>query len=191
MAYATYTTRAIVCGTKDSYTSDRSYLLLTERAGMLWASARSVREEKSRQRYALQGFSLIRVSLVRGKTGWRIGSVAAEDNFYHRAPSRAERGLVTRIVKRNRQFVRGEEPQPALFADTLVALGAVVERPVEDGRAILQTYELRLLYHLGYIAPKPAFHSYLDSSDNWYQAPKPLPKEAEQAIAKAETASHL
>ena len=38
---------------------------------MVLAAARSVREEKSRQRYALQEFALVRVSLIKGKSGWR------------------------------------------------------------------------------------------------------------------------
>lgn len=56
MAYETYTTEALVCGTFNRNTADRSYLLFTREAGMLYADARSVREERSRQRYALRTF---------------------------------------------------------------------------------------------------------------------------------------
>ena len=56
MAYVTYTTLALVCGTFDQKTSDRSYMLFTREAGMLFASARSVREERSKQRYASTRF---------------------------------------------------------------------------------------------------------------------------------------
>lgn len=191
MAYATYTTKAIVCGHKDSYTSDRSYLLFTERAGMLWASARSVREEKSRQRYALQDFSLIRVSLVRGKTGWRIGSVTAEQNFYHAAKSRQLRGLVVQVIKKNRQFIRGEEPHPRLFSDTLLALEAIIDTGIETNEHLTNIYYLRLLNHLGYVAPNLAFSMYLEDSDSWLEAANQLPTEAIAAIKQAENVSHL
>jgi len=92
MSYATYTTEALVCGSRNNNTSDRAYLLFTEEVGMIWASARSVREERSKQRYALQDFSLIRVSLVKGKSGWRIGSVEATCNPFMEARSRSGQG---------------------------------------------------------------------------------------------------
>lgn len=82
MAYVTYTTDAIVCGTYDRNTADRSYRLFTRELGMLYADARSVRLEKSKQRQALQDFSLIKVSLVKGKAGWKIGSVSEVQNYY-------------------------------------------------------------------------------------------------------------
>ena len=81
MAYATYTTQALVCGTFDRNTADRSYRLFTREFGMVWADARSVRLEKSKQRSALTDFSVVRISLVRGKAGWKIGSVIAQQNF--------------------------------------------------------------------------------------------------------------
>ena len=63
MSYQTYTTEALVCGTYDRNTADRSYRLFARELGMLFADARSVRLEKSRQRMALSDFSLVRVSL--------------------------------------------------------------------------------------------------------------------------------
>ncbi|MEX2341217.1 MAG: recombination protein O N-terminal domain-containing protein, partial [Candidatus Paceibacterota bacterium] len=82
MSYKTYTTEAIVCGSRVNNTSDKSFLLFTKDAGMLWAAAKSVREERSRQRFALQDFSLIRASLIKGKSGWRIGSVESDRNYF-------------------------------------------------------------------------------------------------------------
>ena len=72
MSYQTYITDAVVVGSYASNTADKSYLLFTKRAGMLYATARSVREERSKQRYALQDFSHITVTLVKGKGGWCI-----------------------------------------------------------------------------------------------------------------------
>ena len=45
MSYQTYITEALIVGSFDSNTADKSYLLFTKSAGMLYASARSVREE--------------------------------------------------------------------------------------------------------------------------------------------------
>ncbi len=153
MSYTTYTTPALVCGTYRRNTADGSYQLFTESAGMVHAVARSVREEKSKQRYALQDFSLVRVSLVKGKSGWRIGSVEASENFYHNATSKEARGSVVRMVRLLRRFCGGENPQPELFAyfiDVLTQLSKEQDHR-QDIEAIV---ELRLLLLLGYVDAK-------------------------------------
>jgi len=189
MAYATYTTEALVCGSRPSYTSDKSFLLLTEAAGMLWAAARSVREEKSKQRYALQDFSLIRVSLVKGKSGWRIGSVESEYNAFSGAASREARGALTRVVKLLRQFMQGEEPQPEIFSDVKLALETI--RNLEGDRCfeVLDIFSLRLLNKLGYIAKDKSYEEHLDR-DHWETMPR-LPETAYKAITNAQNVSHL
>jgi len=45
MSSRQYITKAIVCGSVQSMTSDKSYLLFTQELGMVWAQARSVRME--------------------------------------------------------------------------------------------------------------------------------------------------
>ena len=88
MAYQTYITEAIVCGSYDSNTSDRSFLLFAREAGMIYAHAKSVREERSKQRYALQVCSHVRVTLIRGKSGWKIAGVEPQQNLYALATTR-------------------------------------------------------------------------------------------------------
>ena len=190
MAYKTYTTEAIVCGSRDSYTSDRSYLLFTERAGMLWASARSVREEKSKQRYALQDFSIIRVSLVRGRSGWRVGSVESERNAFTDSCTREARGGVTRVLRLIRQFVHGEDPHPRIFKDTKDVLKHLcsVDSSAVDG--VVDLYTLRTLHKLGYVAPHVAYTKLLED-DEWLAHTDALPKEATKAVEQALRVSHL
>lgn len=191
MAYATYTTEALVCGAFDSNTSDRSYLLFTRDAGMVRASARSVREERSKQRYALQEFSLVRVSLVRGKTGWRIGSATGEANVFTNAGAREARAGIVRVIKLLRQFLHGEEPAPALYDDARMALLAL--RDLSGSHApghIVELFTLRLLHKLGYIASEPMFERALTDS-NWTDGAASLPAEATQAIERALSVSHL
>lgn len=151
MSYATYTTEAIVCGTYDRNTTDRSFLLFTREGGMLYAEARGVRRETSKQRSALQDFTRVRVSLIRGKAGWRVGSVEALENYYAQAVDRAARGSVVALIKLVRRFAKGEEPLVEVYdfvAEALVFLsGPVVERAAFD--ALVQ---VRFLGHLGYVA---------------------------------------
>lgn len=188
MAYATYTTEAIVCGSKDSNTSDRSYLLFTERAGMLWANARSVRTEKSKQRYALVDFSVIRVSLVRGKSGWRIGSVESLLNPFMQSKNRQSRAFVQHIVRSLRRFLHGEEPAPNIFVDAKVALQLAIIRTSFE--TLDSVFTLRLLEKLGYISPEPSFQALL-TKDLEAVSNEVVTAEVFKAIDQAYRASHL
>jgi len=154
MSYTTYTTDAIVCGTYDRNTADRSYRLFTRELGMLWADARSVRLEKSKQRFALSDFSLIRVSLVRGKSGWKIGSVTGHKNYYHCATSQSARGSVVSLVRFLRRYVQGEETQVELYDYVIAALDVLAGEVIERG-FVDQVVTLRILAELGYVA-KPS-----------------------------------
>lgn len=153
MAYVTYTTDAIVCGTYDRNTADRSYRLFTRELGMLYADARSVRLEKSRQRMALSDFSLVRVSLLRGRAGWKIGSVTAVRNYYHEAVDQTARGSVVSLVRFVRRYVQGEEVDQALFGQVLDGLELVV-REVPQRAYVDQVLTVRLLVALGYVSKR-------------------------------------
>lgn len=153
MAYATYITEALVCGTKHKNTSDSSYFLFTPQIGMILADAKSVREERSRQRYALQDFSLVRVSLIKGKQGWRIGSIEAIKNYYHEAIDKDARVSVVAIFRLLRRFVQGEEIEPDLFNFTISGLEHVIQsvtRRLFEQRVI----EVKILTLLGYVDVK-------------------------------------
>ncbi len=150
MSYATYITDAYVCGTFNRNTADRSYLLFTREAGMLFADAKSAREERSRQRYALQDFSRIRVSLVKGRQGWKVGSVEALGNDFMQAVSKEARGSVVALYRLLRRFIHGEEPHPELFDFLTESLGCLRETVAK--RDFLELYvETRVLAALGYV----------------------------------------
>lgn len=150
MGYVTYTTQAIVCGTYDRNTADRSYRLFTRELGMLYANARSVRKEESKQRQALADFSHIKVSLVKGKGGWKIGSVVEIKNYYGHAVDQAARGSVVKIIRLIRRFVTGEETQVDLFDEYIRALDFFAEERVER-KCFEHVFVQRILAQLGYI----------------------------------------
>jgi len=153
MAYATYITEALVCGTRVRNTSDSSYLLFTREAGMLFADARSAREEKSKQRYALQDFSRIRVSLIKGKIGWRIGSVEPLTNYYADSEDKFARGSTVSLVRTLRRFIQGEESMQSIF-DYVIASLDVLSKKQENRQYIENVTQLRLLQQLGYVASR-------------------------------------
>lgn len=150
MSYQTYTTEALVCGTFNRNTADRSYLLFTREAGMLFADARSIREERSKQRYAMQDFSYIRVSLVRGKSSWKIGSVEAKKNFYAMAVDKDSRGSIVSTFRFLRRFFSGEEPTPQLFDCIHQSLGVLVGE-LTNRTLIEKSLQVKILTDLGYV----------------------------------------
>lgn len=131
---------------------------------MIYASARSVREERSRQRFALQDFSRITVSLIKGKTGWRIGSVQSEGNYFVEATDRAVRGSIVRICKLLRRFVAGEEPHPNLYDEIIVGLTHLAAPAILNRSLIEEIILTRLLYNLGYIASAPGIDHVLEGN---------------------------
>ncbi len=153
MAYQTYTTEALVCGSWQRNGADRTFLLYTRELGMLYATARSVREERSRQRYALQECAQIRVSLVKGRSGWRIGSVIDISHPFLAASTRAERIAVVKLLRTLRRFISGESATPEIYDLSVDALEHLAAGTISDPQAFALCVEYRILYQLGYIAP--------------------------------------
>ncbi|MDZ4284360.1 MAG: recombination protein O N-terminal domain-containing protein [Patescibacteria group bacterium] len=161
MAYQTYTTDALVIGSKNRLTADRMVALFTREAGLVYARAVSVRREQSKLRYGLQDFSLSRVSLVRGKQGWRITGAECEGNLYFAANNRRSRGALLRTLKLVHRLVRGEETHVALYdllLDGLMELTLGQESEIVRGERILS---LRILSALGYVSPKETYRQVL------------------------------
>jgi recombinational DNA repair protein (RecF pathway) len=189
MSYQTYITEALVCGSFHNNTADKSFLLFTKRAGMLYASARSVREERSKQRYALQDFSLITVSLIKGKTGWRVGSVETEGNLFGSALSRGARGSVVRVLKLLRRFVAGEEPYPELYDELIYGLRYLASDIASHRVLAEEIIEARILSVLGYISHTSELIPVLSPSlrDALDTTPETLLPQIQRATAHAQS----
>ncbi len=162
VAYQTYITEARIYGSRASNTSDRSYLLFTREAGMLYAAAKSVREERSKQRFALQEFSYVRATLIHGKAGWRIAGVEPLSSLYAHADTREARTYIRNIVRLLRRTIHGETPHPRMFDDVLRALAALSGDAFEARELVLT---LRILDVLGYIAPDHRYGALLTHND--------------------------
>lgn len=190
MSYRTYTTEAIVCGTYRHNTDDCSYLLFTRAHGMVFATARSARAEKSRQRYALQDFTHINVSLVKGRAGWRVGSVEAKQNYFTPLATRQGRAAAVSVVTMARRLVIGEEAYPALFDDTAAALNTL---RADEARAadISELYTLRALWRLGYVKPEETLAAVLTETYSFQAGGAPPSAALQKAITHGLSLSHL
>jgi|AntRauTorckE6833_2_1112554.scaffolds.fasta_scaffold00666_4 recombinational DNA repair protein (RecF pathway) len=163
MSYRTYTTAAVVCGSYERQQADKTYRLFTESFGLLFATARSVREERSRQRYALQDFSFLHVSLVKGKAGWRIGSVIDQGNVFLQAPNQAARIEIVRLIRMINRYVHGPEEADSLFPLLRKALQSLGSGQVTFPENYARGIELQILYRLGYIAPSPQWQEWVEA----------------------------
>jgi recombinational DNA repair protein (RecF pathway) len=150
MAYQTYITEAIVCGSWDRNTADKSILLFAREAGMVYVQAKSVRKEHSKQRYALQDASHIRATLIRGKTGWKVAGAEPLQSLYARAETREARALLRDTILLLRRFMHGETAHPDIFDDVLCVLSQGDSFPE---KAIKTLLFMRILNTLGYVAP--------------------------------------
>jgi recombinational DNA repair protein (RecF pathway) len=160
MAYQTYITEAIVCGSNNSHTADRSFLLFTRDAGMIHAYAKSVREERSKQRYALQECSHIRATLVRGKSGWKITGAEPIQNLYMLATTREARAFLRNALLLLRRVIHGETPHADIFDDVIVVFRNTGNFDPRLECVLL----LRILNVLGYVAPKESYRALLTPS---------------------------
>jgi len=146
--YQKYNTEAIVLGSREQGESDRIFALYTRDFGLVRARASAVRKETSRMRYALQSYSRARVSLVRGKRGWRAGGATAGEGKIgtENLPTFA------RIASLVLRLVAGEGQNPYVFAALSEAHDALSEGPLEARATVELVCVARILFGLGYLS---------------------------------------
>lgn len=192
MAYQTYTTDAIVVGSEDAGNADRTIILFSREAGLLFARAVSVRKEQSKLRYGLQDFSYSRVSLVRGKQGWRVVGAERTRNLYFETDERARRAALFRIVKFIRRFVQGEEPHPYLFDVISDGFETFSLCDSEDIKTAERLLTLRMLAALGYVASQGPYQHFISSEPLMRVcSDRSAEREVNTAIESALALSHL
>ena len=109
MAYHIYHTEAIILGAQAMGDGDRIFSLYTRDLGVLFAHAKSVREGRSRLRYALQTFAHVEVDLIRGKHGWKIISARSVDPLADVWRDEQKRYVLAQHAQLLRRLIQGEE----------------------------------------------------------------------------------
>ena len=163
MSYHIYTTDAFVCGGYHNATSDMSVRFFTREFGMIYGIVKSAREERSRQRCAVQDFSHVRVSLIRGKAGWRVGSIEEKANHFYAATTRQKRIAVVSLYRFLIRYIRGEEQLQYVF-DELVEAFSVISSSETDEQCkyLVEIVLYRLFTKLGYIAVSGKEYSFIE-----------------------------
>ena len=157
MSHEKYTTHAIILGSANVQDADKLFWLLTEEFGLIFASAKSVREETSKLRYVLQDLHESQVSLVRGRNIWRL--TGAEECDAQKMSTEAQEAF-GRIATLVRRVTPTDEENAELFAVVRNAHHALTTM---DSKLIETLAVARVLYVLGYVSPKIEYKGLLDT----------------------------
>ncbi len=111
MSHHIYQTDGFILKGREAKDANRFFTIFTKDLGLIGASAQGVRLLKSKLRYSLQDFSLVHLSLVRGREVWRITSAGKIDDI-----SKIENfSVVARIFSLLDRLLAGEEKNADLF----------------------------------------------------------------------------
>ena len=146
-----YTTKAIIIKSFPIGEANKYYFLLTEDLGFIQASAQSVRSDKSKLKGHLQDFCFVKISLVKGKSVWRIvGVETLEAGCFIKEVDKliAIKNIFSLLLR----LLHGEEKNISLF-ETIESFYLFLLKN-ELSKSNIQNLEtiivLRVLYHLGY-----------------------------------------
>lgn len=151
MSYQIYTTKALILK-RIPYDANVSYLLYTKDFGLISALATGVRKSESKLRYALQEYSLIDISLVKGRSTWRITSAILEKNLYIAAEHREAKAVIARICTQVMRLVVGQEKDEHLFESLICGLRELVSCDLQDISVLEILIMIRMLHILGYVS---------------------------------------
>jgi len=169
--YHLYHTEAFVLSSADIGEGNKSFTLFTRDLGLLSASATSVREERSKLRFALQDLSLAELTLVRGRTAWRVTNAAYIDNVRSAFCRReSEARLFARIFRVLRRLLAGEEKNEQLFLSVKEAFNFLRSHTGKAAAEAEVVLVLRILFLLGYLAPRGEFEHVLCDVALWNDA---------------------
>lgn len=146
-----YTTKAIIIKSVPTGEANRFYFLLTKDLGFIKASAQGVRLLKSKLKGHLQPFSIVNISVVKGKEIWRITSSEIVEN--ESLIKNPDKFFVTKnIFALLLRMLHGEEKNEPLFecVDNFYNFLLKNDLDKEQLKNIEILAVLRILHHLGY-----------------------------------------
>ena len=177
MSYHIYTTEGIILKRAPFGEANLLLYILTAELGLIIASARSARVSASKLRPALQEYTHVVVSCVKGKGGWKVTNVASTENYYFESPEYAHKTLA-QIVSLLIKMIPGEAIHPAVFSlvkNAFVELKNIDKENISNFEMLVV---LRIMFELGYVAKNPEIENFLNNDKNWN-------KDTLESVAKA------
>lgn len=164
--YHKHHTRGIVVSGRSVSDSDKQINIFTESFGMISARVRGARVVRSKLRSGSQDFSSGEFSLVHGKSGWKVVSVRADQNFFEifrQNPLKLK--IVGNFFNLIKKLASEEEANPTLFeiiSNFLKFLTTAAEKDVALAECLTL---MRVLRSLGYVRHDPELVIPMSSSE--------------------------
>ena len=178
--YLIYESKALILESFGAREADKVFTLYTEEFGLIRARAQAVRKMESKLRPHLVDFSLIHVSLVRGKGSWRVVSARREKELPDFSDERGKAFVrATTLILR---LVQGERKDQKLFSIICSAYSLLLENTVEPS-AFEIGLVLKILHELGYVDPKDPFDGFLSNSEFSFETISHFAPFAHRAVA--------
>lgn len=194
MSYHIYTTEGIIL--KRTGFGEANILLhvLTKEFGLIIASARSARLAVSKLRPALQEYTLVSVSLVKGKNGWKITNVVSIDSFFFGLPEYTHK-VMSQVSFVLLQMIQGESPDKELFKIVKEGFNSLKNINQENISFFEVLIVVRILNELGYVVKDEDTKVFLSNPDDWSESALNLVKDKKVMIVshinKALRESHM
>lgn len=145
-------TEALVLRRRSVGETDRSVLLFTKNYGIIWATARGVRNVRSRRSAHLEPFNITIVTLHENGSFYSITDATAVSMFGIQTTSFLKMRayyLLSEIIER---IIPGSVPHKEAYRQTALMFSDVYKADEKDVPAIMEKYLTRMLIHLGYIS---------------------------------------
>ncbi len=166
MSYHIYTTEGIILKRTPFGEANVLLHILTEDLGLIIASARSARLTVSKLRPALQEYSLVTISCVNGKNGWKVTNVSVKENSFFNQPQYARR-VVAQVSSVLLKMIQGEDPHKEVFQiakSGFEYLKYVSEEKIKNFEILIV---LRIMFELGYVAKTEELNVFLSFLEEW------------------------
>jgi len=196
-----YTTPAYVLKSYSNKEANKTLVLLTKDFGLIRVIAQGIRLEKSKHRFALQDFSNVEVSLVKGRAGWRLTSAKANSNIYQEIENQDLFQVVVRIFLLLDRLIQGEEENQDLYSIIEQGIEFILENKDKNKNGesldvldIECVLVLRILNNLGYIGNNKNLSFFTINNDLNNEHIEEIKKERISALSEINRAlkeSHL
>lgn len=166
MSYHVYTTKGIVLKKVNFGEADAVIYVLTRDFGLIIASARSVRLSVSKLRASLQEYSLVSISCIKAKNGWKITNVSEDRNFFFDYPE-VSRKTLAQVSSVLLKMIQGETPHSEIFETVMMGFSFLKDVRGEDVHSFEVLFVLRVLFLLGYVAKDANTESFIKDTTAW------------------------
>lgn len=166
MGYHIYTTDGIILKRTAFGEANLLLYVLTADLGLIIASARSARLSASKLRPALQEYTHVSISCVKGKNGWKITNVVEKGSFFFDCPEYSHK-VLSQITSILLKMIPGESPHKEIFQTVKTGfefLKTLSEKEIANFETLCV---LRILRELGYVVMDSNTELFLKDMTAW------------------------